>query len=416
MKIDLTQRLRVLIVDDNPLDRADAKAALLKGSTRRYDFVEASTAAEALRLCHQQPPPDCLVLDLGLPDAGNLDVLEQLPRDADQLLRIPVVVLTAAVALGLNQAAIRAGAQDYVGKAWLRPETLTQAIENAMERLALARISVTERRHAELTRLRILALEQENTQMLEASRLKSLFLANMSHELRTPLNAIIGFAELLGSGTVAVDSPAQVSFLGHISNSGRQLLRLINDVLDLSKVEAGKLDLFPESANLALIFDEVQQILQMEIERKKLRFSATIEPGLNGLVLDVLRLKQVLYNYLSNAIKFTPEGGQISLRAQSDGALRFRIEVEDSGIGIAAHDLPRLFTQYQQLDAGYAKKYQGAGLGLALARRLVHAQQGHVGVRSEPGVGSVFHLVLNRVATAESGHAGAADAGAENAD
>ena len=150
MKNDLNQRLRVLLVDDNPLDRADAKAALLTGSTRPYLFSEASTAHDALLLCHQQPPPDCLVLDLGLPDAGTFDVLKQLPRDADNLLCIPVVVLTAAMAPGLNQAMIRAGAQDYVGKAWLCPEALTQAVENAMERLALARISQIERRQAQV--------------------------------------------------------------------------------------------------------------------------------------------------------------------------------------------------------------------------------------------------------------------------
>lgn len=406
MKMVPKQLLRVLLVDDNPLDRADAKAALLMGSSRPYVFIEATTAEEALRLCHQQPSPDCLVLDLGLPDAGNLDVLKQLPRDADQLLRIPVVVLTASVELGLNQATIRAGAQDYVGKAWLCPEALTQAVENAIERLALARISQAEHHQGESARLRTLALELENNQMHEASRLKSLFLANMSHELRTPLNAIIGFSDLLRSGKVERGSAEQASFLGHISSSGRQLLRLINDVLDLSKVEAGKFDFFPEPVKLASVFEDVQQILQADLQRKKLRFSATIEPGLDALELDVLRLKQVLYNYLSNAIKFTPEGGQISLRARSEGASQFRIEVEDSGIGIAARDLPRLFTQYQQLDAGYAKKYQGAGLGLALTKRLVHAQQGQVGVRSEPGVGSVFHVVLDRVASAGAGNQG----------
>ncbi len=406
MRTDPSRPLRVLIVDDNPLDRADAKAALLKGSTRRYDFIEASTAKEGLQFCHQQPIPDCLVLDLGLPDAGELDVLQQLPRDADQLLLIPVVVLTAAVASGLNQAVIRAGAQDYVGKAWLRPETLTQAVENAIERLALARISQAARHEAESARLHSLALALENTKMHEASRLKSLFLANMSHELRTPLNAIIGFSDLLRSGMVAVDSPEHASFLGHIGSSGRHLLRLINDVLDLSKVEAGKFDFFPEPAKLALIFEDVGQMFQLELQRKKIRLSAFVEPGLDGLMLDVLRLKQVLYNYLSNAIKFTPDGGQISLRASSEGALQFRIEVEDSGIGIAADDLPRLFTQFQQLDAGYAKKYQGAGLGLALTQRLVHAQQGQVGVRSELGVGSVFHVVLDRVAAARVNNQG----------
>ena len=389
--------LRLLIIDDNPLDRAEAKAALLKGSDRPYLFIEASTAEEGLRLCTQAPLPDCLVLDLGLPDAGELDVLRRLPRGDDQLLSFAVVVLTAAVERGLSQAALRAGAHDYVGKAWLGPQTLTQAVDNAIERLALARSMHAEREVADATRLRSVQLEAENRQMQEASRLKSQFLANMSHELRTPLNAIIGFSELLVSGTVKPDSPKQNEFLGHISRSSRDLLRLINDVLDLSKVEAGKLTFWPGPVDLCQLVDEVQLMFQQELQRKRQRFSTDIEPGLGPLVLDPLRLKQVLYNYLSNAIKFTAEGGQISLRARAEGEQQFRIEVEDNGIGIAATDLPRLFTQYQQLDAGYAKKQQGAGLGLALIRRLVQAQGGTVGVHSQPGLGSVFYLVLNRV-------------------
>ncbi len=389
--------LRVLIVDDNPLDRAEAKAALLNGSSRGYLFIEAGSAEEGLRLCAQAPLPDCLVLDLGLPDAGELEVLTRLPRDEDQLPRVPVVVLTGAVEVGLNQAALRAGAHDYVGKAWLRPETLTQAVENAIERLAMARAMQAERHRADASRTRALLLEGENRQIQEANRLKSQFLANMSHELRTPLNAIIGFAELLHGGAVPPESPKHQTFLGHIGSSGRHLLRLIDDVLDLSKVEAGKFEFFPEPLELPLVVQETIDILQTQIQRKHLRFVTDIEPTLSHLVLDAARLKQVLYNYLSNAIKFTPEGGSITVRAHASGARHFRLEVEDTGAGIAAADLPRLFTAYQQLDAGVAKRHEGSGLGLALTRRLVELQQGSVGVRSTPGVGSVFHAVLNRM-------------------
>ena len=391
------QPLRVLIVDDNALDRADAKAALLQGSRRIYQFIEASTAQEGLRLCSQPPLPDCIVLDLRLPDAGGLEVLSQLPRDADHLLRVPVVVLTGSAAPGLNQAALRAGAHDYVEKAWLRPETLTQAVENSIERLGMERKMQAQHHQADAARIRSLQLEADNRRIQETSRLKSQFLANMSHELRTPLNAVIGFADLLQSGAVKHDSPQHQIFLGHIANSGRDLLRLINDVLDLSKVEAGKFEFFPEPVDLTLLVNEVIEILQTQIQRKHLRVSADIDPALDHLVLDAARLKQVLYNYLSNAIKFTPDAGSVTVRARAQGATHFWLEVEDSGIGIAAADLPKLFTEYQQLDAGYAKQHQGAGLGLALTRRLVEAQQGSVGVRSSPGVGSVFHLVLNRI-------------------
>ncbi len=394
---DLSQKpMRVLIVDDNPLDRAEAKAALLNGSRRRYQFIEASSADEALRMCAQSPLPDCIVLDLGLTDTDDFEVLKSLPRGDDNLLNVPVVVLTGSTELGLNRAALRAGAQDYVGKAWLRPETLTQAVENAIERLGMARALQAQRRLADAARNKALELASENRQIQEANRLKSQFLANMSHELRTPLTAIIGFADLLRMGAVPPDAPQHDLFLGHIGSSGRHLLRLINDVLDLSKVESGKLEFFPEAFDLSTLVKEVQDILLTQIQRKRLRVVADIEPSIRHLVLDPARLKQVLYNYLSNAIKFTPEGGLISVRARASGACHFRMEVEDTGIGIATPDLPGLFTAYRQLDAGLTKKYEGSGLGLALTRRLVEAQGGSVGVRSTFGMGSVFHLVLNR--------------------
>ncbi len=256
---------------------------------------------------------------------------------------------------------------------------------------------ITQRRQAEAARQMAERLEAENRQIQEATRLKSQFLANMSHELRTPLNAIIGFADLLHSGAVPPDSPKHHTFIGHIATSGRHLLQLINDVLDLSKVESGKFEFFPEPVSLPVLLQDVNDILQTAIQRKRIALSIDIDDTLTDLRLDVARLKQVLFNYLTNAIKFTPERGRVIVRARAEGASHLRIEVEDSGIGIEAEQLPRLFTDFLQLDTGYSKQHEGTGLGLALTRRLVEAQGGSVGVRSEPGRGSVFHLVLNRV-------------------
>ncbi len=256
---------------------------------------------------------------------------------------------------------------------------------------------VSVQRRAEEARVKADQLEAENRQVQEASRLKSVFLANMSHELRTPLNAIIGFADLLHAGAVKPESPKHQIFLGHIGTSGRHLLQLINDVLDLSKVESGKFEFFPEPIHLPVLVGEVSDILRTAVERKQLTLNLDIAADLGQLVLDPARLKQVLYNFLSNAIKFTPAGGRISVRAWALDALQLRLEVEDTGIGIEAAQLPRLFTEFQQLDTSYSKQHEGTGLGLALTRRLVEAQGGSVGVRSEPGRGSVFHAVLNKV-------------------
>jgi PAS domain S-box-containing protein len=250
------------------------------------------------------------------------------------------------------------------------------------------------RRQAAEARREIERLESENQKIQDSNRLKSLFLANMSHELRTPLNAVIGFADLLSSGAVKPDSPKHQQFLGHVSASGRHLLQLINDLLDLSKVESGKFEFFPDPVNLSELVQELCDTLHASTQLKSIELSITIAPAVTQLLIDPARLKQVLYNYLSNAIKFTPIGGQVTVRGLAEGDQHFRLEIEDNGIGISVADQARLFTEFQQLDAGYTKHHQGTGLGLALTRRLVEAQGGQVGVSSQPGVGSVFHLIL----------------------
>lgn len=260
-------------------------------------------------------------------------------------------------------------------------------------------LDITQQKRLEEFRARSVQLEAENRRIQEASRMKSEFLANMSHELRTPLNAIIGFASLLYDGEVDPDTPEHREFLGDILTSGRHLLQLINDVLDLSKVEAGKLDFHPESTDVAEVANEVVGILRTVAADKRIGVSVDVAEDVRHAVIDASRLKQVLYNYLSNALKFTDEGGRVTVRARSEGAGAFRVEVEDTGIGIAEDDLDRLFTEFQQLDTGLTKRHAGTGLGLALTRRLVEAQGGTVGVTSEPGVGSSFHAVLPRLAT-----------------
>ena len=257
-------------------------------------------------------------------------------------------------------------------------------------------IDLRERRRAEELRLRSAELELQNRRIQEANRLKSEFLANMSHELRTPLNAIIGFAELLHDGAVDPASPQHEEFLGDILASGRHLLQLINDVLDLAKVEAGKIDLRPEPVDVARLVGEVVAIMRTAASAKRVVVTSQVDPTVTGVAIDPARFKQIAYNYLSNAIKFTPEGGRVAIRVVPEGAEAFRLEVEDTGVGIAPGDLGKLFVEFQQLESGAAKRHQGTGLGLALTRRLVEAQGGAVGVRSTPGVGSVFHAVLPR--------------------
>jgi len=235
--------------------------------------------------------------------------------------------------------------------------------------------------------------------IVEANRMKSEFLANMSHELRTPLNAIIGFAELMFKGKVGPVSEDHKEYLGDILNSSRHLLQLINDVLDLAKVESGKMEFRPEAFDIGKVVGEVRDILRGLASTKRIKLEMVVDPKLGRVWLDPAKFKQMLYNYLSNALKFTPEDGRVSVRASPKEGDRFRIEVEDTGIGIRAEDMHRLFIEFQQLDAGMAKKYAGTGLGLALTKRIVEAQGGRVGVQSQPGKGSLFWADLPATTT-----------------
>ncbi|MEO6281335.1 PAS domain S-box protein [Roseateles sp.] len=279
---------------------------------------------------------------------------------------------------------------------WLRMDARVARDDNGPARVVGIVAEVTAMRTAEQARQQTIWLEAENRRVQESNRLKSQFLANMSHELRTPLNAVIGFSELLAAGVIPVDSPRYPAALQHISNSGRHLLQMINDVLDLSKIEAGKLTFRPETLDLSVLVDELMATVALLAEQRGLTLVSSIAPELHHVHVDAARLKQVLLNYLSNAIKFTEPGGRIEVRATGEGQQRWRVEVQDSGIGIQAGDLARLFVEFQQLDDGLAKRHQGTGLGLSLTRRLVEAQGGRVGVYSEPGEGSCFYAVLPR--------------------
>jgi signal transduction histidine kinase len=253
---------------------------------------------------------------------------------------------------------------------------------------------VTEAERLEHAAERSLELELQNRRLREASRFKREFLANMSHELRTPLNAIIGFSALLHAGKAGPISETQAEYLGDILTSSRHLLQLINDVLDLAKVEAGRVEVHPQRVDLAQLVAEVKNIVRGLAAEKQLAIAVQIAEGLDSVVADPRLLKQVLYNYLSNAIKFTAERGQIQVNIAARPPDCFRLSVRDTGIGIAASDIERLFHEFQQLDSGSGKRYPGTGLGLALTKRIVEAQGGSVAVTSELGMGSVFSAEL----------------------
>jgi PAS domain S-box-containing protein len=252
---------------------------------------------------------------------------------------------------------------------------------------------ITERRQAE-EEIRNLnqMLEQRNREVERANQLKSEFLASMSHELRTPLNAIIGFSDLLREESAGELNEKQKRYTGHIGQGARHLLALINDILDLSKIEAGRVELRMEKVAAEDAIGEVITAIRPLASDKRLNIQTGVSPGLE-IVADRTRLKQVLYNLLSNAVKFTPEGGEIAVEVRKEGDV-CRISVADTGIGIAPENLEAVFESFHQVAATTKGIREGTGLGLAITKRLVEAHRGRIWVESQIGEGSRFFVEL----------------------
>jgi signal transduction histidine kinase len=238
-------------------------------------------------------------------------------------------------------------------------------------------------------------VEEKSHQLELASEHKSQFVANMSHELRTPLNAIIGLTEMMFTNAARFGTEKAQEPLQRVHRAGTHLLGLINQVLDLSKIEAGKLELNPESVKLAPVIDEVVGTARQLAEQNKNRLVVEAPDNLGALTVDPMRLRQILLNLLSNACKFTKQG-EVALRARRvvDGRDWIELAVADSGIGMTAEQQAKLFEEFTQADSSTAQRFGGTGLGLAISRKLARMMGGDVTVTSEPGKGSVFTVRL----------------------
>jgi signal transduction histidine kinase/DNA-binding response OmpR family regulator len=248
---------------------------------------------------------------------------------------------------------------------------------------------------------RTATLRATNLELARASQVKSEFLARMSHDLRTPLNAVIGFADLLLTQQVGSLNDKQQRYLGHVANAGRHLLVLINDILDITRVEAGKLEIHPELCHVPTILEETLALFRSQALARRITLAVEIGSPLGDLMADRIRLQQILHNLVSNAVKFTPEGGIVTVIARQIG-LELELTVRDTGVGIPPDDHQRIFEVYEQVGVSEGR-HKGTGLGLAITKRLVELHGGSIQVESAPGRGSTFTVRMPGATPVEAG-------------
>ncbi len=265
------------------------------------------------------------------------------------------------------------------------------SVQPAQDGIFILSLDITGRKNIEQIRL-------ENMRLALASRAKSEFLANMSHELRTPLNSIIGFSELLQQNSYGELNEKQNKYVSNVLTSSKFLLNLINDILDLSKIEAGKIELMFEKVPVHAVINETLTLIKEKASKHNVLLNKEFDPALNIIEADQQRFKQILFNLLSNAVKFSKkEGGTVTVTTKKEGDMA-KISVSDTGIGIKDEDLGRLFKEFEQLDSGISRKYGGTGLGLAISKKLVELHGGRIWVESRFVEGSKFTVLLPIVA------------------
>ena len=395
---ELEERPILLAIDDDPDNRAFLTKAVVK---QGFEVVTAPNATQARRQLDSRRP-SLIFLDVQMPEESGLALLPQMLRDYPESV---VVMMTAYGSEQVAAEALRGGADDYIAKP-IDLQRLRALLERNLEKQRLraerqslvARLKDSNRylmrQHAALRRADEEIL-QINRQLEQSNRYKSEFLANMSHELRTPLNAVLGFSEILLDVTMNLTSGERTEFLRNIHSSGQHLLGLINDILDLAKIEAGKMELKPEEMPVAEALQEVTSILEPMARQQGLQLMTL---GLNDVGIikaDRSKFKQVLYNLLSNAVKFTPPPGQITVTLKGSPD-QLMVAVHDTGIGMKEEDLPKLFREFEQIDGSYTRRYQGTGLGLALCRRFVEMHGGRIWAESHFGKGSTFTFTIPR--------------------
>ncbi len=398
----------ILIIDDMPFEVKLLSIFLNKMGFKVLAAYNGQKGIQAAELAQ----PDLILLDVVMPGIDGFEVCEKLknhPKTQD----IPIIFMTARSTEILDKIkGFELGAADYIAKPFEHQDVLArinthlklhhlqqqlrlqnQQLQEEVNRRKQAEKSLQEERNGLVERT--VYLSEANAKLAHIARLKDEFLANMSHELRTPLNAILGISEALQEEIYGSLNDLQRKSMRTLEDSGRHLLALINDILDLSKIEAEKLTLQIGTVSVDQICQAILRMTKEVAYKKQIRVSTTIDYTLETMQADERRLKQILVNLLSNAIKFTPAGGSVKLEVIGDaehGVVNF--SVRDTGIGIAKEQIKDIFEPFMQLDGSLNRMQEGSGLGLSLVYRLTEMHGGSISIESEVDQGSCFTISL----------------------
>ena len=416
------KRDNILVVDDEPGMREFLTAALSDGG---YKVISASSATQALTLIDQHSTKTdekisvniaLTLLDIQMPSPGGMEVLRYL-RDVDP--DAVVILITAYASLETAIQALRYGAYDYLGKPLPDINTLLTVVQRGIDKRRLLinnqrLLSQLRRAYQENLRLleemqslnqtlearvgeRTRRLEIANRRLRELDRLKSELLANVSHELYTPLNVIMGFSQVLLEGLHGPLADEQARLIENILSSGQRLKGSFDDLIDMARLSANEVLIYPKLVPLNPLITSVKVLIERSAQEKEIDFIVEAAPGIENVWADETKLKRMLYELLNNAIKFTSQGGKVTLRAFKHPAQQpteLHLEVSDTGIGIPADELKGIFDPFQQVDSSLARRFGGLGLGLAVVRHYAELHGGRIWVESQAGIGSTFTLAL----------------------
>jgi len=377
----------ILVVDDDPVVRSLMRATLERDG---FTVIEARDGVEACRL-YEEHHPDLLLVDLVMPHMDGFELCRVLRGRAESAY-VPIVVATSLDDVPSIARAYDAGATDFI------PKPLNWLVLNHRVRYILRASRAFEELRRNQDRL-IAAKEAAEA----ANRAKSEFLANMSHELRTPLNAIIGFSGMMSDRMFGPLNERYAEYANIIGDSGRHLVAIITDILDLAKADADRLLLTEEQVEIAEIVELGSKIIEDMARRAQIEFVSEINKPLPAMIGDPAKLTQILVNLLSNAVKFTAPGGTVRLTIEQPLYQGITFRVEDTGIGMSPDQIPIALAPFGQIGNSLTRQHDGVGLGLPLTKRLVELHGGTIEIDSEPGKGTIasVHLPEERLCRTE---------------